>query len=208
MPSLEGKVAVITGGTSGIGARIAELFVAEGACVVIAGRRRDRGERLAAALGGAALFVRTDVSVEADVKEMIEKAVGRCGRLDCLINNAGTGSKHVGLAEVDLEEFDATIAVHVRGALAAMKYAAPVMAAQKSGSIITVASINGTRAGLGCNPDHPRCRPGYHGGCRAVLLICLGLQVAAAGLMALGSLLVALPRRSQPGRAMSHGSGH
>jgi NADP-dependent 3-hydroxy acid dehydrogenase YdfG len=89
MLALEGKVAVITGGTSGIGARTAEVFVAEGAKVVIAGRRKDRGERLAQRLGEAARFIRTDVSVEADVKAMIDHAVDRFGRLDCLMNNAG-----------------------------------------------------------------------------------------------------------------------
>ena len=80
MLRLEGKVVVIAGATSGIGARIAEVFVAEGAKVVIAGRRNDRGERLARKLGEAASFIRTDVSVEADVKAMIEHALDRFGR--------------------------------------------------------------------------------------------------------------------------------
>jgi NAD(P)-dependent dehydrogenase (short-subunit alcohol dehydrogenase family) len=149
MLSLEGKIAVITGGTSGIGARTAVLFVEEGARVVIAGRRRERGEQLARALGEFARFVRTDVAVEADVRAMIEQTITWFGRIDCLVNNAGTGSQWVGIAEVDLDRFDAAIAVHVRGALAAMKYAVPIMAAQGSGSIITVASVNGVRAGLG-----------------------------------------------------------
>jgi NADP-dependent 3-hydroxy acid dehydrogenase YdfG len=93
MRTLEGNVAVITGGTSGIGARTAEVFVAEGATVVIAGRRQDRGERLAQKLGESANFIRTDVSVEAEVEAMIEHAVKRLGRLDCLMNNAGMGSQ-------------------------------------------------------------------------------------------------------------------
>ena len=146
---LEGKVAVVTGGTSGIGARTAELFVTEGARVVITGRRRDKGEQVAQALGAAASFIRTDVSVETDVRAMIEHAVEKFGRLDCLVNNAGTGSRHIEIANIDLEEFDAAIGVHLRGVLAGMKYAVPVMAAQGSGSIINVASINGVRAGLG-----------------------------------------------------------
>jgi len=149
MLSLERKIAVITGGTSGIGARTAALFVEEGARVVIAGRRRERGEQLARALGEFARFVRTDVAVEADVRAMIEQTITWFGRIDCLVNNAGTGSQWVRIAEVDLDRFDAAIAVHVRGALAAMKYAVPIMAAQGSGSIITVASVNGVRAGLG-----------------------------------------------------------
>src|SRR5215469_13216931 len=149
MLTLEGKVAVITGGTSGIGARAASLFVEHGARVVIAGRRRDRGEAAARMLGPSAVFVRADVAVEADVKAMIEQAVTRFGRLDCLVNSAGMGSQYVGIAEVDLDQLDRTIAVHLRGVLAAMKRAVPIMAVQGTGNIITIASINGTRAGLG-----------------------------------------------------------
>ena len=149
MLALEGKVAVITGGTSGIGARTAELFVAEGAKVVIAGRRKDRGERLAQRLGEGARFIRTDVSVEADVKAMIDHALDRFGRLDCLMNNAGMPSQFVAIADVDLQQFDAVIAVHLRAVLAGMKYAARPMTAQGAGSIINVASVNGIRAGLG-----------------------------------------------------------
>jgi NAD(P)-dependent dehydrogenase (short-subunit alcohol dehydrogenase family) len=149
MKTLEGKVAVITGSTSGIGAGTAEVFVVEGAKVVIAGRRQDRGEKLARKLGDAASFIRTDVSVEADVKAMIDHAMDRFGRLDCLINNAGRSSQFTAIADVDLEQFDAVLAVHLRAVLAGMKYAARVMAVQGTGSIINVASVNGIRAGLG-----------------------------------------------------------
>ncbi len=149
MKTLEDKVAVITGSTSGIGARTAEVFVAEGAKVVIAGRRQDRGENLARKLGDAASFISTDVSIEADVKAMIGHAVDRFGRLDCLMNNAGRSSQFATIADVDLEQFDAVIAVHLRAVLAGMKYAARVMAVQGTGSIINVASVNGIRAGLG-----------------------------------------------------------
>jgi NAD(P)-dependent dehydrogenase (short-subunit alcohol dehydrogenase family) len=149
MWSLEGKVAVITGGTSGIGARTAEVFVANRAKVVIAGRRAEKGEALVRKLGAAASFRRTDVTVEAEIKALIDHVVSRFGRLDCLINNAGTGSKRVALAELDLDDFDAAIAVHLRAALAGIKHAVRPMTAQKSGSIINVASINGMRAGLG-----------------------------------------------------------
>lgn len=149
MSTLNGKVAVITGATSGIGARTAEVFVAEGARVVIAGRRKDRGEKLARGLGEAASFIRTDVSIESDIKAMIAHAVNRFGRLDCLMNNAGMPSQFVTIADADLAQFHAVIAVHLRAVLAGMKYAAPVMAAQGAGSIINVASVNGIRAGLG-----------------------------------------------------------
>ncbi len=149
MLPLEGKVAVITGGTSGIGACTAEVFVAHGAKVVIAGRRQDRGKKLAEKLGDAASFKPTDVSVEADVKAMIGHAVDRFGRLDCVMNNAGRGSQFAAIADVDLEQFDVVIAVNLRAVLAGMKYAARIMAVQGTGSIINVASVNGVRAGLG-----------------------------------------------------------
>ena len=149
MRALEGKVAVITGSTSGIGARTAELFVAEGAKVVIAGRRTDIGRQFARALGDAASFIRTDVTSEADVDAMIAHAVKTFGRLDCLMNNAGVGSGYQEIANVDLEQFDAAMALLVRAPLAAMKYAVPTMVVQKSGSIINIASVNGGRAGLG-----------------------------------------------------------
>lgn len=147
--SLAGKIAVVTGGTAGIGARIAALFVSESAHVVIAGRRHDKGEQFAESLGPAARFIQTDVTVETQVAAMIAQATEVFGRLDCLVNNAGSGSQRVTIAEVDLTQFDAAIAVHLRAVLAGMKYAVPVMRAQGSGSIINVASINGIRAGLG-----------------------------------------------------------
>lgn len=146
---LQGKVVVVTGATSGIGARTASLFVAEGARVVLAGRRSDKGERLARTLGAPASFIRTDVAIETDVKAMIDHAINMFGRLDCLMNNAGAGSQHVEIANLNLADFDEAMGVHVRGALAGMKHAVPIMAAQKSGSIINVASVNGIRAGFG-----------------------------------------------------------
>lgn len=147
MGTLDGKVAVISGGTSGIGARAAELFVHEGARVVIAGRRRERGEELAAKLGPAATFIRADVSIEHDVAAMIAHAVDRFGRLDCLFNNAGDASDGGGITDIDIQRFNAAMAVHVGGVLLGMKHAAPIMMRQQSGSIINTASVNGTRAG-------------------------------------------------------------
>lgn len=147
MGVLDGKVAVIAGGTSGIGAETAELFVREGARVVIAGRRRPRGEQLAAKLGAAASFIRTDVSIEHDVAAMMKHAVDRFGRIDCLFNNAGDASDADGIVNIDIQRFNSAIALHVGGVLLGMKYAAPIMIRQGSGSIINTASVNGTRAG-------------------------------------------------------------
>jgi NAD(P)-dependent dehydrogenase (short-subunit alcohol dehydrogenase family) len=145
--ALPGKVIVVTGGTSGIGAETARLFAAEGAKVVMAGRRRDEGEALAAALGPDAWFVRADVRDEADVEALIAGTVDRYGRLDTLVNNAGSGGAPGGIATLDLDRLDDTMAVHVHGVVAGMKHAAPVMVEQGSGSIINVASIGGHIAG-------------------------------------------------------------
>jgi NAD(P)-dependent dehydrogenase (short-subunit alcohol dehydrogenase family) len=149
MERLEGKVVVVSGGTSGIGARIAELFVAEGASVVVAGRRSDRGAMLARTLGNTASFVRTDVSKEADVEAMLRHAVERFGRLDCLVNNAGGPTQQAALPDLDLELFDQALATHLRGTVAGIKHAARLMAKQASGNIINTSSINGLRAGMG-----------------------------------------------------------
>jgi NAD(P)-dependent dehydrogenase (short-subunit alcohol dehydrogenase family) len=86
MGALAGKVAIVTGGTSGIGEGIAALFVEEGAKVVVAARRQDEGAALEKRLG--VRFVRTDVANEADVKAMIDQTVTWFGRVDCLVNNA------------------------------------------------------------------------------------------------------------------------
>src|SRR3954447_21731427 len=145
---MAGKVAVITGATSGIGARTAELFVAEGATVLLAGRRTERGEALARALGDAASFLRTDVAVEDDVAALIGSAIDRFGRLDCLVNNAGSPAPVGDFATIDLARFDAALRVHLGGVLAGIKHAAPVMTRQGHGSIVNTASVNGTRAGL------------------------------------------------------------
>ena len=147
MGALDGKVAIITGGTSGIGARTAELFVAEGAKVVVAGRRQAEGESLVKALGPAAIFVRTDVTQESDVKALIEQALAKFGRLDCLFNNAGNPGRLAPIADLDIDHFDMVIATHLRGVVLGMKYAAPAMIRQGSGSIINTGSIAGLSAG-------------------------------------------------------------
>jgi NAD(P)-dependent dehydrogenase (short-subunit alcohol dehydrogenase family) len=148
MNVIEGKVAVISGGTSGIGARTAELFVAEGAAVVIGGRRELEGKELTSRLGPSVRFVRTDVSVETDVESLIGQAVEEFGRLDILVNNAGVGGQpQSGWSAIDIDRFWAVLAVHIGGVVAGIKHAAPVMTRQGSGSIISTASVGGLVAG-------------------------------------------------------------
>ncbi len=148
MNVLDGKVAVITGGTSGIGARTARAFADEGASVVIAGRRELEGKELAGTLGPRARFIRANVAVESDVERLIGAAVQEFGRLDILVNNAGIGGQpQRGWTAIDLGRFWATLAVHVGGVVASIKHAAPVMTEQGSGSIVNTASVGGLIAG-------------------------------------------------------------
>lgn len=149
MAELEGKVAVVTGGASGIGEATVRLFAAEGAKVVIADMQAERGEALADALGDAAMFVPCEVRQESQVKAAVDTAVSRWGRLDCMFNNAGFGGA-LGLYEdIPAEEFDMTFDVLVKGVFLGMKHAVPVMRAQGGGSIINTGSIAGVAAGRG-----------------------------------------------------------
>jgi len=144
----EGKVVVVTGATSGIGACMAERFVSAGATVVIAGRRRAEGESLATRLGPRARFQRTDVAEERDVAALIADTVNAFGRLDCLVNNAGHAGPLTSIADVDVAHLDDVVRVNLRGALLGMKHAGPVMMRQRSGSIINTASLAGTMPGF------------------------------------------------------------
>ena len=148
MTRLDGKVCIITGATSGIGRRTAEVFVAEGARVVIAGRREAEGEAVAAALGGACDFLRTDVTDEAQVRALVDFTVAEHGRVDCLFNNAGGPAPPGGIESIPADGFDAAIATLLRSVLFGMKHVAPVMLRQRSGSIINNGSVAGQRAGL------------------------------------------------------------
>jgi NAD(P)-dependent dehydrogenase (short-subunit alcohol dehydrogenase family) len=148
MNVLSGKVAVISGGTSGIGARTAEVFVAEGASVVVGGRRELEGKELAGRLGSRARFVRADVAVESDVERLIAQTVEEFGQLDILVNNAGIGGQaQGGWSAIDIDRFWSVLAVHVGGVVAGIKHAAPVMIRQGSGSVINTASVGGLVAG-------------------------------------------------------------
>jgi len=147
MATLTGKVAIVTGGTSGIGERIVERFVEEGAKVVVSARRQEEGRALEKRLG--VRFVRADVASETDVKAMVDRAVNDFGRIDCLVANAGVPSPMISIAEIDVATIDQLLAINVRGVLLCIKHVAPVMLAQGTGSIINIGSIAGLRGASG-----------------------------------------------------------
>jgi NAD(P)-dependent dehydrogenase (short-subunit alcohol dehydrogenase family) len=149
MSRLANKVALVTGGGSGIGEATVRLFVAEGAAVVIADIQDDRGRRVAGELGPRAAYVHADVSRESDVQAAVAETVRRFGRLDCMFNNAGYAGVGGRIAEIPVAGFDETLGVLLRGVFLGMKHAAPVMQAQGSGSIISTASVAGMVTGLG-----------------------------------------------------------
>lgn len=147
MGKLDGKVAVITGGASGIGEATVRLFVEQGARVVIADIQDNKGKRLADEIGSSATFLHTDVSQESDVKFAIDHALEKFEWLDCMFNNAGICGVSGPIEETAAEGFDTTIGVLLLGVFFGMKCAAPVMKQQGSGSIIGTASVAGLRAG-------------------------------------------------------------
>ena len=149
---LDGKVAIITGGASGMGRVAGAMFAREGARVVLADVSEEAAESAAAEVragGGDASAVVADVSQEADARRMVEHAVATYGRVDCLYNNAGImpAADH-SVIDTDVDTWDRVMAVNVRGVFLGCKYAIPRMVEQGSGSIINVASFV---AILGCS---------------------------------------------------------
>ncbi|MEW6297867.1 MAG: glucose 1-dehydrogenase [Thermodesulfobacteriota bacterium] len=149
MGKLEGKVAIVTGGASGIGEATVRLFVAEGARVLVADMQEDKGQALAAEFGQAAAFHKVNVTREPEVKAAIDAAVARWGRLDCLFNNAGFGGALGPLESISVDEFDMTFDVLVKGVFLGLKHAAPVMKRQRAGNVINTGSVAGLQAGVG-----------------------------------------------------------
>ena len=149
MGEMDGKVAVVTGGASGIGEATVRLFIEEGAKVVIADMQQERGEALANELGNVATFVKVEVRQEEQVKSAIDTAIEDWGRLDCIFNNAGFGGVLGPIEDIPVEEFDMSFDVLVRGVFLGMKHAIPIMKKQGSGSIINTGSIAAVTAGRG-----------------------------------------------------------
>lgn len=145
------KVAVITGGASGIGAATVRRFVEEGARVVIADVQDDAGELLAKDVGESTVFAHCDVSSEDDIAAVIDTALATFGRLDVFYANAGVMGALGPIAETRTEDADATIAVNLRGVLLSMKHAARHMQAQGSGVILATSSPAAKVGGVGAH---------------------------------------------------------
>jgi NAD(P)-dependent dehydrogenase (short-subunit alcohol dehydrogenase family) len=144
---LEGKVGLVTGGTSGIGRETAILFAKAGVKIVVAGRREREGEKtveLIHAAGGEGLFVKTDVSKASEVEALIQTVVERFGRLDLAFNNAGVEGVWAPLTQLTEEDFDRTINVNLKGVWLCLKYEIQQMLKQGAGgAIVNMASIMG-----------------------------------------------------------------
>jgi NAD(P)-dependent dehydrogenase (short-subunit alcohol dehydrogenase family) len=149
MGRLDDKVAVITGGASGIGAGTAEHFVREGARVVVADIQEEEGRAVAKSLGDAGAFALTDVTREQDVQAAVELAVSHFGRLDIMFNNAGILGPKGSICECPAEELAVAVDVNLKGVFFGMKHAGRVLAEQGSGSILSTSSVAGTASGAG-----------------------------------------------------------
>lgn len=145
---LNGKVALITGGTSGIGESTVELFVNEGASVVLVGRDAERGQAIAHRLGQKAFYVRADVTREEDIQNAVAQTVSHFGALDILFNNAG-GLSRGGVEDVTQEDFRNAMDLLLGSVVFGMKHAVPHMKKQGSGRIINNASVAAHRTDLG-----------------------------------------------------------
>jgi NAD(P)-dependent dehydrogenase (short-subunit alcohol dehydrogenase family) len=139
---LDGKVAIVTGGSSGIGRATAVAFAKEGAKVVVAARRNSEGEetvRLAKEAGGEALFVQTDVTKAVDIEALVNKTLETYSRLDCAFNNAGSGKANP-LTQMSESDWDFDLAVNLKAVWLCMKYEIPAMLRSGAGAIVNMAS--------------------------------------------------------------------
>lgn len=145
---LKDKVAIVTGGTSGIGLASVETFVEEGAKVVVGDIQDDLGTKLEEKYGGKVAYKHTDVTVDADIKALVEFAAEKYGRLDIMYNNAGAGGEQAPIADMPAEGFDKTIALLLRSVVLGHKYAAQQFKKQGGGgAIVTTASAAALQGG-------------------------------------------------------------
>ncbi|MDN4594976.1 glucose 1-dehydrogenase [Polycladomyces subterraneus] len=148
MQSFAGRVALVTGGGSGIGRATALAFARKGAKVVVVGRTHETIEETKEMIehgGGEAIAVQADVSVDGQVRSMVQTAVDRFGRLDFACNAAGIGGKLAPVAEITEDEFDSIVSINLKGVWLCMKHQIGQMQMQGGGVIVNIASVNGLR---------------------------------------------------------------
>jgi NAD(P)-dependent dehydrogenase (short-subunit alcohol dehydrogenase family) len=153
--SLENKVAIITGGTSGIGRETAVLFAEAGAKVVVAGRREAEGKEtvdLMRKAGGDGFFVKTDVAKAADVQALVEKTVDKFGRLDTAFNNAGIEGNWMPMLDISEDDWDRTIDINLKGVWLCLKYEIQQMLKSGGGTIVNMSSVAGLMGSPGAAP--------------------------------------------------------
>jgi len=141
-----GKVAIVTGASSGIGKSVSELYAREGAAVVLSDINQELGEEVTAGIreaGGEAFFVRADVSKPSDCENMVKATLDKYGRLDFACNNAGIGGDQNPTADYSIEAWEKALSVNLSGVFYCMKYEIPAMLKSGGGSIINMASILG-----------------------------------------------------------------
>jgi NAD(P)-dependent dehydrogenase (short-subunit alcohol dehydrogenase family) len=146
--TLTDKVAVVTGGSSGMGAATVDLFALEGAKVILADLQAELGEQIAARSNGAVKFLRCDVTREDDILRLMGFAAREYGGLDVLFNNAGAGGTPAPLAEMDADAWDRCMNINVRASMLGMKHACPLLKRRGGGSIVNTASIGALRPGI------------------------------------------------------------
>lgn len=152
---MKGKVALITGGTSGIGRSAAVLFAHAGAKVVVTGRREAEGKETVSLIeraGSQGMFIRADVTKESDCKHMVDEVMNKFGRLDYAFNNAGYEGALAPLTEQSVDNFQATFNVNVLGVFLSMKYQIPAMRKSGAGAIVNNASVAGVIGMAGGSP--------------------------------------------------------
>ena len=145
---LQGKVAVITGAASGIGAATARRFKEEGCALILGDIQSDLGHDLANALGDRVFFEHCNVTLEADVKKLVDRALSAFGQLDIMFNNAGIVGAKGPIDQTPADEWRITTDILINGVFYGVKHAAAVMKQQRSGSIINMSSVAGVMGGL------------------------------------------------------------
>ena len=175
-PTLADKVAIVTGGANGIGRATVELFVSEGARVVVADVDADAGEALASDIGEAAAFKRTDVAAADQLQAVVDFAVATFGGLDVMVNNAGISGSPRRFLRDDLRDFERVMAVDLFGVMAGSQRAARHMAANGGGAIVSITSIAGISPGVGFTPYRAAKAGVIH------LTKCLAVELAEHGI--------------------------